>query len=71
MIVRLIRCNVYGNPRQNIDYRYKGRRTNKGELSKSVVIKLPYISETVSDEIRKFIRNRDLPVTVIFKPGVK
>ena len=46
----------------------KGRRTNKGELSKSVVLKLPYISETVSDEIRKFIRNRDLPVNVILKP---
>ena len=35
------------------------------------MLKLPYISETVSDEIRKFIRNRDLPVNVIFKPGVK
>ena len=35
------------------------------------MLKLPYISEIVSDEIRKFIRNRDLPVNVIFKPGVK
>ena len=50
VIDRLLRCNGYDNPRQYIDYRYKGGETNKGELSKSVVIKLPYISETVSDE---------------------
>ena len=67
---RLLRCNGCDNPRQYIDYRYKGRRRNKGELSKSVVLKLPYISETVSDEIIKFIRNTDLPVNVIFKQGV-
>ena len=71
MIDRLLRCHGYDNLRQFIDYRYKGRGTNKGELSKSVVLKLPYISETVSDEIRKFIRNRDLSVNVIFKPWVK
>ena len=71
MIDRLLRCNGYDNPRQYIDYRYKGRGVNKAGLSKSVVLKLPYISETVSDEIRKFIRNRNLPVNVIFKPGVK
>ena len=63
--------NGYDNPRQYIDYRYKGRGVNKAGLSKSVVLKLPYISETVSDEIRKFICNRNLPVNVIFKPGVK
>ena len=56
-------------PRQHIDYLYRG--TNKGALSKSVVLKHPCISEKVSDEIRKFIRYRDLPVKVIFKPGVK
>ena len=71
MIDILLRCGGYDNPRQYIGYRYRGRRTNNGELSKSVVLKLPYISERVSDEIRKFIRNRDLPVDVIFKPGVK
>ena len=62
---------IYDNTRQYIDYRYKGRGVNKAELSKSVVLKLPYISETVSDEIRKFIRNRNLPVNVNFNPGVK
>ena len=71
VIDRLLRCNGYDNPRQYIDYRYKGRGVNKAGLSKSVVLKLPYISETVSDEIRKFIRNRNLPVNVIFKPRVK
>ena len=71
VIDRLLRCNGYDNPRQYIDYRYKGRGVNKAGLYKSVVLKLPYISETVSDEIRKFIRNRNLPVNVIFKPGVK
>ena len=35
------------------------------------MLELPYISEKVLDEIIKFIRNRDLPVNVIFKPGVK
>ena len=66
MIDRLLRCNGYDNPRQYIDYRDKGRGVNKAGLSKSVVLKLPYISESVSNEIRKFIRNRNLPVNVIF-----
>ena len=38
VIDRLLRCNGDDNPRQYIDYRYKGRGVNKAGLSKSVVV---------------------------------
>ena len=52
-----------------LDYRYKGKGTKSGgNKSKSVVLKLPYISETVSDEIRKhfifIIRNQKLMISL-------
>ena len=31
----------------------------------------PFISEEISEQIRKFIQCRNLPINVIFKPGVK
>ena len=36
-----------------------------------MTLKLPYISEEVSCEIRKFINSKKLPIKVIFKPGTK
>ena len=39
--------------------------------SETVCLKLPYISERVSEKITTFIRKRNLPIRVIFTPGKK
>ena len=70
VIDHLLQCNGYSDPRQYITYRFKGTGP-KSAHEQSVTLKLPYISETVSEEIRKFIKNKQLPINIIFKPGVK
>ena len=67
----LLQCNGYSNPRQYINHRLKGTRPSGSQKLQSVPLKLPYISEQISDEILKFINNRKLPVNVIFTPGTK
>ena len=39
--------------------------------SSSVCLKLPYISEQISTNILKFIKNCGLPIRVVFTPGKK
>ena len=73
VIDRLLRCNfttihvsistIDRNAEEQIRVNYRSQQR--------LNFRSPYISETVSDKVRKFIRNRDLPVNVIFKPGVK
>ena len=67
----LLQCNGYSNPRQYINHRLKGTRPSGSNKLQSVPLKLPYVSEQISDEILKFIKTRKLPVNVIFTPGTK
>ena len=67
----LLQCNGYSNPRQYINQRIKSTRPKGYQKVQSVPLKLPYISEQISDEILKFINHRQLPVNVIFTPGTK
>ena len=71
IIDHLLRCNGYSNPRQYIDHRLKGTCSNNLGSSKSAILKLPFISDAISEQIRKFIRSRKLPINVLFQPGVK
>ena len=70
MVDHLLQCNGYSNPRQYINHRAKGTGPKSGDI-KTATLKLPYISEEVSCEVRKFINSKKLPINVIFKPGMK
>ena len=71
IIDHLLRCNGYKSPRMFKDIQLP----NVGGISRkkddTVYLKLPYVSEDVSNKICKFIRRHKLPVTVIFTPGTK
>ena len=66
----LLRCNGYANPRDMKDQKMKSREKQASD-EKTVCLKLPYVSERVSENIRTFIRKRNLPIKVIFTPGKK
>ena len=69
VVDHLLRCNGYSNPRELTSFHLKGYQPP--ENTKSVKLKLPYISEYVSKEIFAFIKKRKLPISVIFTPGKK
>ena len=71
VIDRLLQNNGYPNPRQFINHRMKGVGSRRDPNIKTATLKLPYISETISTEIMKFISKKKLPITVIFLPGIK
>ena len=71
VIDKLLQNNGYPNPRQFIDYQLKGTRVSKDPDTNTVNLKLPYISEDITNQILKFINNKRLPITVIFLPGIK
>ena len=62
-------CNGYSNPRELTSFHLNGYQPP--ENTKSVKLKLPYISEYVSKEIFAFIKKRKLPISVILTPGKK
>ena len=70
IIDHLLRCNGYSNPRQYLNYRLKSSCSHNGS-NKSAILKLPFISDTISEQIRKFVRSHKLPINVLFQPGVK
>ena len=71
MIDRLLDNNGYPNPRKFLDYRIKGSGVKQDPDIKTVTLKLPYMSETISSKILKFIAAKKLPITVVFLPEVK
>ena len=71
VIDKLLENNGYINPRQFISYKLKGVRSQLDPGAKTVTLKLPYISEEISHQILKFIKNKRLPITVVFLPGIK
>ena len=68
---KILHCNSYNNPRQCINYRLRSTSSSNPGSNKSAILKLPFISEEISEQIRNFINSRKLPINVIFKPGVK
>ena len=75
IIDRLLACNDFKNPRQYIQYRspkIERRNTITRKIDAEYVsLCLPYISENMSNKIRKYIINHNLPVYIIFIPGRK
>ena len=70
IVDNLLRCNGYSSPRDMMKTHIKGI-SGPSMDSSSVCRKLPYISEQISDQILKFIKNCGLPIRVIFTPGKK
>ena len=64
--------NGYQNPRQFAEQQscrlYQGQ---KQQVEDCVILKLPYISESFSLSIQKFISSRSLPIKTVFTPGTK
>ena len=60
----LLRCNGYSNPRDMIKTHIKGISGPPMDSS-SVSLKLPYISEQITDQILKFIKTVDF-IYVLF-----
>ena len=65
IVDNLLRCNGYSSPRDMMKTHIKGISGTPMDSS-SVCLKLPYISEQISDQILKFIKNCGLPIRVIF-----
>ena len=66
----LLRCNGYANPRELITARIPSVSTRlKDPEAKMIYMKLPYLSEDISRDILRFIKSKELPITVIFLPG--
>ena len=66
----LLRCDGYSNPRDMMKTHIKGISGPPMDSS-SVCLKLPYISEQISNLILKFIKNCGLPIRVVFTPKKK
>ena len=75
IIDKLLARNDFKNPRQYIQYRSpKIERRNKITRKNDAEyfsLRLPYISENMSNKIRKYIINHNLPIRIIFTPGQK
>ena len=68
IVDKLLLANGYEDPRsfQNLKTKqYHQSREDK------VLLKLPYISETISTEIQKYINRKNLPIYTVFTPGIK
>jgi hypothetical protein len=68
---RVINKLLENNPRQFINYKLKSVCSQPDPEAKTVTLQLPYISEEISHQILKFIKNKWLPLTVVFLPGIK
>ena len=70
IVDKLVMENEYDNPR-NIGKRTKPRRRRAHDNTYKAPLIIPYLSETASNNIRNYIRQRKLNVRPIFKPGQK
>ena len=72
VIDNLLRCNGYSNPREFLKRCFgvsSGYDRNK--QSGTVCLKLPHLSEYTSNQILKFIKKHNIPISVTFTPGKK
>ena len=67
IVDELARSNGY-IPRSN-GPQSANRRRKKGNQGYQAPLKLPYISEKTSNQIRNYIKSRKLPIRPIFTPG--
>ena len=67
---KLLMKNEYPHPRQFLDHRMKGGGVKQNPDFKTVTLKLPYMSETTSSKILKFIYSKKLPITVVSLLGL-
>ena len=67
----LLKCNGYKNPRSLLEHRpRRSTLDTRSRDSNPVWLKLPYVSEGVSDQVQVFVKNHNLPIKVIFLPGM-
>lgn len=74
IIDRLLLANGYVEPRKFIEYRAP-RQNHLPKLTAMdgdrVPLSLPYMSESINNNIIRYIRSHDIPIRVIFTPGRK
>ena len=67
--------NGYKNPREFLKQSEKKKKRHKKDkhsmFRNKSILKLPFLSDSVSNKIRQFIKRQKLPLTVIFMPGKK
>ena len=66
--------NGYINPRKFLGSKKKkkGHKKIKNAMFQDKsILKLPFLSDSVSNKIRQFVKRQKLPLTVIFTPGTK
>ena len=76
IIDKLLLCNGYSEPRSYINSHVSPKITFRTPVPKTdnmryVCLTLPYISETICHNIKRYILTHNLPIRVIFKPGNK
>ena len=81
VVDKLLESNGYDKPRSFISYRSPKLVSNPREsvardsniapsTENRAILSLPYISENVTNNIRRYIISHQLPIRVLFKPGV-
>ena len=83
LIDKLLLSNGFLNPRKYLNqnrsqersttysHNFNNSKCNNNSDVKNVSLTLPYISESISNNIRRYIRSHNLPIHVIFTPGKK
>ena len=71
IIDNLLWCNGYTDPRSFKDTHIRIPKTITVSQDEKSCLKIPYISEYVSYQILSHIKNRRLPISIIFLPGRK
>ena len=71
IIDHLLKCNGYKRPRVFKDIQLPNVGGYCRDKDDTVYLKLPYISEDLSNKVCNLIRRHKLPITVIFTPGTK
>ena len=66
---KFYRANGYQNPRRFDKPRDSVNKT--ADSSNSVTLCLDFVSETISNKIRNYMKQKKLPIRVNFKPGRK
>ena len=67
----LLKKNGHQTPRPNTSSRRRRARKNNQPAADTTPLILPFISGTICNRIRNYIRSNKLPIRVIFTPGKK
>ena len=66
--------NGYKNPREFLKTKKKKKRQKNAKntmFQNKSILKLPFLSDSVSNKIRQYVKRQKLPLTVVFTPGKK